>query len=179
MKKVVIISTSLRKDGNSETLADSFAKGAREAGHDVEKINLRGKDIQFCTACLVCQDTFKCVLKDSVEPILESMQQAEVLVFATPIYFYGMTGQMKTMLDRTNPLYPAEYNFRDIYLLAASADANESAMDGALKGIEGWISCFPKTRLAGKLIGAGVDQLGEISKLPDKLQAAYEMGKNI
>lgn len=65
------------------------------------------------------------------------MRSAEVIVFATPIYFYEMCGQMKTLLDRTNPLFPSDYAFRDIYLLASAADGAESAMDGAVKGLAG------------------------------------------
>lgn len=179
MKKVLIISTSLRKNGNSETLADEFATGALEVGNVVEKISLHGKTIQFCNACLVCQKTYKCVIKDDMEQILKSMEQAEVIVFATPIYFYEMTGQMKTLLDRTNPLYPTKYEFREIYLISTSADSNIAAIDGVMKGIQGWISCFPKTRLAGTLLGAGVDQLGEIKTHPEKLREAYEMGKSV
>ena len=179
MKNVLIISTSLRKNGNSETLANAFAKGAIEAGNSVEQISLNGKNIGFCNACLHCMKTAECVKKDDMEPLLMKMQQADVLVFATPIYFYSMTGQMKTFLDRTNPLYPTEFKFRDIYLLASSADPNKSAIDGAMKGVEGWISCFPKTRLAGTLHAAGIDQLGDIQTLPETLREAFEMGGRV
>ena len=106
------------------------------------------------------------------------MRQAEVLVFATPIYFYEMSGQMKTLLDRTNPLFPGEYAFRDIYLLATSADGEDTSMDGAVKGLEGWISCFELTRLAGVVRGTGADKKGEIEKNQEILGAAYTLGKN-
>ena len=77
------------------------------------------------------------------------MKDAEVIAFATPIYFYEMCGQMKTLLDRSNPLFPSDYAFRDIYLLATAADSAESSMDGAVKGLEGWIACFEKAALRG------------------------------
>lgn len=179
MKKVLIISTSLRENGNSETLAKSFAKGAESAGNTVETIGLSKKNIEFCNACLACLPTHRCVKKDDMENIVTKMKDAEVLVFATPIYFYGMSGQMKTFLDRTNPLYSADFKFRDIYLLAASADPNKTAIEGAVKGMEGWISCFPKTRLAGTLHGAGIDELGEIQKLPEVIREAFEMGEKV
>ena len=124
MKTVLIISTSPRKGGNSEILADEFAAGAREAGHDVEKVCLYDKTINFCKGCLACQKTQRCVIHDDADAIARKMKDADVLVFATPIYYYEMCGQMKTMLDRANPLFPAEYAFRDIYLLA-SAEENE------------------------------------------------------
>ena len=89
-------------------------------------------------------------------PFAQTMRSAEVIVFATPIYFYEMCGQMKTLLDRTNPLFPSDYAFRDIYLLASAADGAESAMDGAVKGLQGWIDCFEKARLKGVVRGVGV-----------------------
>ena len=113
-KKVLVLSTSPRAGGNSETLADEFMRGAAEAGHDVKKICLYDKKINFCKGCLACQATQKCVIHDDAETIVAQMKQADVLVFATPIYFYEMCGQMKTLLDRTNPLFPTEYAFRDI-----------------------------------------------------------------
>ena len=107
-KKVLILSTSPRAGGNSETLADEFMRGAAEAGHDVKKICLYDKKINFCKGCLACQATRKCVIHDDAETIVAQMKQADVLAFATPIYFYEMSGQMKTLLDRTNPLFPAK-----------------------------------------------------------------------
>ena len=82
------------------------------------------------------------------------------------------------MLDRANPLYPADYAFRDIYLLSAAADVNKSAMDGAIKGLEGWIACFEKAQLAGTVFGGGADALGTIKGNP-ALEEAYAMGKNV
>ena len=135
-KKILVLCTSPRVGGNPEVLAVEFIKGASEAGHSAEKICLSDKKIGFCKVCLALQKTEKVILHDDAEAIIEKMRQADVLVFATPIYFYEMSGQMKTLLDRTNPLFPGEYSFRDIYLLAASADETESSMDGAVKGLE-------------------------------------------
>lgn len=75
---------------------------------------------------------------------------------------YEMCGQMKTLLDRTVPLYGAKYAFRDIYLLATSQDSNPHAMDAAKKGLEGWIACFDDVRLAGVVKGTGADGVGDI-----------------
>ena len=177
MKTVLIISTSPRKGGNSEILADAFAKGAREAGHQAEKICLYDKSISFCKGCLVCQKTQRCVIRDDADAIAQTMRSAEVIVFATPVYFYEMCGQMKTLLDRTNPLFPSDYAFRDIYLLASAADGAESAMDGAVKGLQGWIDCFEKARLKGVVRGVGVTGVGEIQNVPAALKAAYDLGR--
>lgn len=102
-KKILIITTSLRRGSNSDALAEQFAKGAAQAGHSVETLSLRDKNLQFCRGCLACQSTGKCVIRDDVAPMLEQIRTADVLVFATPIYFYEMSGQMKVLLDRTDP----------------------------------------------------------------------------
>ena len=178
-KRILVLSTSPRIGGNSATLADVFIKGAEEAGHETKKICLYDKKIEFCKGCLGCQTTGKCILRDDAERIIAQMKAMDVLVFATPIYFYEMSGQMKTLLDRTNPLFPAEYEFRDIYLLATSADEEESSMEAAVKGLEGWISCFEKSRLAGVVRGTGADKKGAIEECGEALSAAYEMGRNV
>ena len=175
-KKVLVLSTSLRNGSNSEMLADEFVRGAKESGNSVEKISLTDKSIGFCKGCLVCQKQKRCVLHDDADAIVQNMLNANVIVFATPIYYYGMCGQMKTMLDRGNPLFFSNYAFRDIYLLASAADEEESAMDGAINGLRGWIACFEKARLAGTVFGGGVDSPGAING-QSALRKAYEMGK--
>lgn len=179
MKKVLIISTSPRKGGNSEILADEFGKGALENGNSIEKVCLYDKTIGFCKGCLVCQTTKKCIIKDDANEIVKKMLDADVIAFATPIYFYEMCGQMKTLLDRTNQIFTEKYTFRDIYLLAASADTDTSSMDGVIKGLQGWIDCFEKTNLSGVVRGVGVTHVGDIYNQSRVLQEAYEMGKNI
>ncbi|MCC0640833.1 MULTISPECIES: flavodoxin family protein [unclassified Clostridioides] len=178
-KKVLIISTSFRKDGNSEMLADMFLKGAKESGNIVEKICLYDKTIHFCKGCLACQNTKTghCIMQDDADMIVQKMMTADVIVFSTPIYFYEMSGQMKTLLDRSNPLFPLEYSFRDIYLLTTAADKEEHAMDGAVKGLQGWIDCFENATLKDVLRGTGADEYGSISALPNLLSKAYQMGK--
>ena len=177
-KKVLVISTSLRTKGNSAALAAAFAEGAKEAGHEVETVSLAGKKLEFCRGCFVCQTTRKCVIQDDASLIARKMLTADVLVFSTPIYYYEMSGQMKTMLDRANPLFPSDYAFRDVYLLAVAADEDEKAMEGAVKGMSGWIACFPKARLAGTLFGGGVTNVGDIAG-KTVLDAAREMGRKI
>ncbi|HIU76179.1 MAG TPA: flavodoxin family protein [Candidatus Pelethocola excrementipullorum] len=177
-KNILVISTSLRKGSNSEILADKFICGAKEAGHHVEKISIREKTIGFCRGCLACQHTGRCVIQDDGNDIACKMLTADVIVFATPIYYYEMSGQMKTMLDRANPLYFVEYQFRDIYLLATAADEDEHTIDGALIGLKGWISCFEKAHLAGTIFAGGIDKAGEIENHLE-LEKAYLMGKEV
>ena len=177
-KNILIISTSLRFNSNSDLLAQSFEKGALEAGHLVERVTLRDKTIQFCKGCLSCVKTQKCVIHDDVNEIVDKMKEANVLVFSTPIYYYEMCGQMKTMLDRSNPLFPSDYAFRDIYLLATAADTEPTAMNGAIKGLQGWVDCFNKASLKGVVRGLGADALGSIAGNP-ALEEAYQTGLNL
>ena len=177
-KTVLVLSTSPRKGGNSDALADAFVRGAQEAGNQVEKITLYDKTIGFCKGCLSCQNTQRCIIRDDADAITQKMLAADVLAFATPIYYYGMCGQMKTLLDRANPLFPADYQFRDIYLLAAAAEADEHTVDGAVTGLQGWIDCFEKSRLAGTVFAGGVTVVGEIQGHP-ALQRAFDLGKTV
>lgn len=177
-KTMLILSTSPRKGGNSQILAEEFARGARDAGHTVEIVSLHDKDIKFCKGCLSCQKTQRCVIHDDVEAILPKMRAADAIAFATPVYFYDMCGQMKTLLDRSNPLFPSDYTFRDIYLLASAADGEASAVDGTVTGLQGWIACFGKSRLNGVVRGVGATNPGDMKSIPAALRAAYELGNN-
>ncbi len=178
-KNVLVISTSLRKGGNSDILADEFIRGAKETGNNVEKISLEGKTIGFCKGCLACQKTQKCVIKDDADNIAQKVKNADVIVFATPIYYYEMSGQMKTLLDRLNPLFPSNYLFRDVYLIGAAADPNPEAVDIAVNGLEGWIACFDKAKLSGIIRGVGVTDIGNVQNHMKLMNEAYEMGKGI
>ena len=95
-KKILILSASPRKGGNSDLLCDQFAKGAEEAGHQVEKVRVQEKKISPCLACYGCRGTGVCVQKDDMAAILDKMVEADVLVLATPVYFYSMDGQRST-----------------------------------------------------------------------------------
>lgn len=178
MKKVLIISSSLRARSNSEALADEFMKGAAAAGHQVEKITLADKDLRFCRGCLACQRTQRCVIADDAPAIAAKMLVADVIAFASPIYYYEMCGQLKTLLDRANPLYSSDYRFRDIYMLTAAAEDGEEVPARAVAGLTGWIDCFPKARLAGTVFAGGVSAPGETDGHP-ALKMAYGMGRGI
>ncbi|MCM1544865.1 MAG: flavodoxin family protein [Ruminococcus sp.] len=175
---ILVISTSLRSRSNSETLADAFIDGAKSAGNNVEKISLKDKSITFCKGCLACQKTLKCVIKDDAVEIAEKMKNADVLVFATPIYYYEMSGQMKTLLDRANPLYSSDYKFRDIYFLSTAAEDENGVDEKAINGLEGWIECFEKAQLKGTVFAGGVNDAGEIDG-HKSLKTAFDMGAAI
>lgn len=177
-KNILLISSSWRTPSNSEALADAFLEGAKSAGNSVEKITLRGKNIAFCRGCMGCAKLGRCVIPDDAVEIAERMRQAEVIAFATPIYYYEMSGQMKTLLDRANSLFFGDYAFRDIYMLTAAAEEGDQVPTRAVSGLEGWIDCFEKARLAGSVFAGGVSDRGEIVGHP-ALGKAYDMGAGI
>ena len=177
-KNIVVISTTLRNNGNSEILAQEFARGAKASGHNVDFITLKDKEINFCRGCLACQKIGHCVITDDTIEITEKMKNADVIAFASPIYYYEMSGQLKTMLDRANALFASDYKFRDIYFLSSAAENDEHAADTAIQGINGWIACFDKAELKGTVLGAGAEAPGDVINNP-AMQQAYEMGKGV
>ena len=178
MKKAVVISTSLRKNSNSEYLAKAFAKGAEDAGNEVEYITLKDKKIAFCKGCLACQKIGSCVIKDDAVAIEQSVLNADVVAFATPIYYYEMSGQMKTLIDRMNSLYAKDYKFTDIYFMATAAEDEEYVPQRAVEGLKGWIDCFENAELKGTVFCGGVDAPNAVEGNA-KINEAYEMGRNI
>lgn len=179
MSKVLVISTSLRAGSNSDILAERVAEGAKDAGHDVERISLKGKELKFCIGCLACQSTQRCVLNDDAVMIAEKVKNTDTLVFATPIYYYEMCGQMKTLLDRLNPLYPSDYRFRKVYMLMTAAEDEEYVPEKAISGLQGWIDCFERAELAGTLFCGGISDPGEARGRNVEQDEAYLFGKSL
>ena len=108
----------------------------------------------------------------------EIVRTSDVLVFATPIYYYEMSGQMKTFLDRLNPLYIADCQFKDVYLLASAAEEDEYAMKRAKSSLEGWIECFPQSHFAGSVFAGGMTNPG-MAKGSAAFEEARKAGMNV
>ncbi len=178
MKNVLIISSSFRKGGNSDLLCDQFQKGAEEAGHKVEKIRLADKQIKFCLGCGVCNDTHKCVQKDDMPELLAKMITADVIVLATPVYFYAMSGLLKTFIDRCVPRY-TEISNKEFYFILSAADTNKQIMQKVCDSLRGFTEdCLDNAQEKGIIYGLGAWQKGEIISTP-AYQEAYKAGKNI
>ncbi len=175
MKNVLLISSSPRRGGNSDTLCDQFMKGAAEAGHKVEKIFLGDKKIRYCTGCGVCNDTGECVLKDDMNAVLTKMLAADVIVLATPVYYYSVCGQLKTMIDRVNPRY-TEIAGKEFYLIATAAEDAPATFDGTIACFRGLLACLPGSVESGMALGGGAWKVGEIQSTP-AMKNAYEMGR--
>ncbi len=174
-KKILVLSGSPRKGGNSESLCEQFIKGATESGNTTELIRVSEKRISPCNACYGCRQTGSCVQKDDMEEILNKLVDADVIVLATPVYFYSMDGQMKTMIDRTLPKYRQISN-KDFYFIATAADEKD-LMERTMDGLRGFTDCLPGSAVKGMIYGEGAWQKGAI--IGNKaMQEAYRMGRN-
>jgi multimeric flavodoxin WrbA len=177
-QKVLIISASPRIGGNSDLLCDQFMLGAREAGNQVEKINLQDRKINFCLGCMDCQSNGGvCVQNDDMAEILDKMVQADVLVMATPVYFYNMDAQLKALIDRTCPQYTKIAN-KKAFLIATSYDSGKEAIDVTLAGFRAFLGCLDNVEEGGIIHGTGVLNTDDIKGKPE-MDIAYEMGKAV
>lgn len=174
-KKVLVISGSPRKGGNSDILCDEFIKGAQESGNTAKKIYLRDKKIGFCTACYACIKTHKCIQDDDMTEILDEMLLADVIVLATPVYFYMMDAQMKVMIDRTFARYTQIKN-KDFYFIATAADGKE-LIQRTMDGLSGYTDCLPGAKVKKMIYGAKAWEKGDINGKP-AMKEAYEAGLN-
>ena len=177
-KNVVVISSSLRVNSNSEILAKELVKGAKR-NSNVELINLKDYEIQYCKGCLACQNTGRCVIDDGVKDIIDKVKNADVIVFTTPIYYYSISGQLKTLLDRLNPLYVSDYKFREIYLITTCADTDENAINGSKSVIEGWVECFPKSKLVKTFCGLDCNLGKDVLQHQELLDGVRKIGEKI
>ena len=177
MKNVLIISSSPRRGGNSETLCNEFYEGAIEAGHNAEVVCLREKNINYCKGCYVCRKRGKCAQDDDMLPLLEKVKKADVLVLATPVYFYSMCAQLKTFIDRLFYVYRDVH--ADIYMIITAADDDLPLLELTAESIRGCTrDCFEGCEEKGCLIAGGVGKRGEIKCKEELMEQAYEMGRN-
>ena len=176
-KTVLVLSSSPRKAGNSDILCDQFVAGARESGHQTEKIALREKDIHYCTGCGVCFKGKVCSQKDDMAEILEKMMAADVIVMATPVYFYTMCGQMKTLIDRTCAGYKKILN-KDFYFILTAADSSKPAMERTLEEFRGFTGLLKNAKEKGIIYGTGAWEKGDIKGMP-VMHDALKMGKTV
>lgn len=177
-KIVLVLSSSPRRGGNSDRLCDQFILGAREAGHRAEKVFLRDKKINYCIGCEACQGNGgACVQKDDMAEIMAKMLAADVIVMATPVYFYTMAAQMKTLIDRTVCRY-TDLRDKELYFIATAANDSQPAMERTIEGFRGFTSCLSGAKEMGIIYGTGAWKAGEIKGHP-AMKQAYELGKSL
>lgn len=176
-KKVLILSSSPRRGGNSDLLCNEFLRGAREAGHTAEKIFLRDRTIHYCTGCGACSERgLACPQQDDAAAIVSRMIDADVIVMATPVYFYTMCGQMKTLIDRCCARY-LEISGKQFYFILSAAETDIAAMERTAEGFRGFLDCLENPEEKGVVYGTGAWKMHEIEGNP-AMRNAYEAGRN-
>lgn len=177
-KKVLILSGSPRKGGNSDLLCDEFLRGAQESGNQVEKVFLRSKKVAPCNACYYCKNSGgKCAIPDDMAEILDKMQAADVIVMASPVYFYSIGAQMKAVIDRSVARWTNIPN-KEFYYIMTAAEDSDTVMDCTLECFQGFAACLDGAQEKGVIYGKGVYEAGAIKGLP-AMREAYEMGKQV
>lgn len=176
-KRVLILSSSPRKDGNSDTLCHSFASGAKNKGHEVSEIFINNKNINFCKACAYCErHKGECSQHDDMAEIISEILKSDVVVFSSPVYFYSISGQLKTLIDRLVTIYRQITN-KEIYYIFAAGDKtpNFKIVELCMRGL---VSCFAGSKVMGMIQAGGVRKKGEVS-YTEHLQEAYKMGAEV
>lgn len=175
-KKVLILSGSPRKGGNSDLLCDEFQKGALESGNSVEKIRVSEKKIAPCLACYACRKG-ACIQKDDMAEVLQKMIDADVLVLASPVYFYSISAQLKVLIDRTVARW-TEVKSKEFYYIVTAADGEKESAETTLACFRGYADCVEGAVEKGIIYGMGAYEKGEI-KSRKAMREAYEMGKQV
>lgn len=178
MKNVLILEGSPRPNGNSCILSEEFARGAAEAGCTVEKLQVSRRKISGCLGCNACyRNGGTCVQKDDMEEVRAKMLAADVIVLASPIYFYSMTSQMKTVIDRTYAFF-SQLAGKTFYFLITCAATDASFTQTMVASLRGFTCCVPDAREGGIVLGVNASEAGDVRQ-SDAMQQAYLMGRSL
>ena len=176
-KNVLIISSSPRKHGNSQMLCEEFKKGAEAKGHNVNLVRIAEKKIGCCKACDACmRNGGTCVQKDDMADILKLYLDADVLVLSTPVYFYGITAQMKTFIDRTYPIWQNLGKKEVYYIISAGLD--QKIIERSLGDLDGFVDHLESPEVLGRIYATNVMDAGLVKDTP-VMKEAYDMGYSI
>jgi multimeric flavodoxin WrbA len=178
-KKVLVLSASARKGGNSDILSEKFIKGAEEAGHKTEKIYVSDKKISGCAGCFACQKNDSgCIQKDGMDEIYTKMMSADVMVLAAPVYFYTFNAQMKAVLDRTIAPLHGKFHDKTMYLISTGQAPEEKYMTTMIDSFRKYIGYFPNIKEGGIVFGYATSKIGDVKGTP-AMEQAYTMGKTV
>ena len=183
-KVMTILLGSPRKEGNSEQLADSLAKGAGGNGYEVRKVRLAAKKLNGCLDCRKCWSAgTPCIQRDDMDSVYRDITAAEVLVFASPLYFYSWSTQLKPVWDRLLPFFAANSQAsvkgKKAVLLATAGDTEISCFDGLKASFR--LACgFTGWSIAGMICAPDMYPKTDMAEKGRKyLFEAYELGKNL
>lgn len=177
-KSVLIISGSPRKGGNTDLLCDAFARGAEEAGGNVEKIFLSDYRINFFSEADEQRVGDRAnEAEDDVPMLVDKMVRADIIVLASPVYYMNITGQLKTFIDRTFGRY-REMKDKEFFYITACADPEESTAEWVINAFRGFVMCLPNPTERGMVKAVGMGRKGAVKDSQYESQA-YNLGKNI
>ena len=187
---VLGISGSPRRNGNSELLIREFMRGAAAGGHKTELIVLSELKISPCTSCGSCQKTGKCIINDDMQLMHKKLLEADCIVFASPIYFCGVSAQLKSFIDRCQALWSRKYILKEALVrpdrgkrsgyfisTAGTKDYNE-VFEGAIFTVKAIFSTLD-IKYTGGLLFKDMENKGDILKHPDALKMAFEAGASL
>ena len=182
-KKVLVLTGSPRQLGNSALLADAFIQGVKAAGHTAQVFETAFHPVLPCKACDKCWTTGKpCVFKDDFEKLAPMLEEADVLVLCTPLYWFNMTAQLKAAVDKLyaymKPTAPRKLKIKECVLLSA-AEGNEQ--DGDYEGLKATykaIADYLKWTDRGMILAGGTWDAGDVIKT-GKLKEALELGRTL
>lgn len=152
-------------------------RGAQEKGNQVEKIRVAEKNVSYCRGCYGCKKTGICVIKDDMSKILQKIIDSDVIVLASPVYFYSVCAQLKAVIDRTVARW-TEVRDKEFYYIVTCADKEISSCETALACFKGYAACVEGAKEMGTICGTGVYEKGEISGTP-AMRQAYQMGLGV
>ena len=175
---ILILSGSPRKGGNTELLVEAFVKGASQK-HHVEVVSVHDYKVNPCMGCNACfkSESNSCVQKDDMPLIYEKMAVADMLVIASPVYFYGLSAQLKAVIDRFHNPIRDTYHIKKMALLLVGAASLPELFDGILAQYRLCLNFF-KLEDAGRVLVRGVKDKGDIQNT-EAIQKANELGLNI
>ena len=175
--KILILTGSPRKRGNSNTLADRFAEGAKEAGHEVFRFDAAQKNVHPCVACNHCGMDGPCVFDDDFAFVREHLPGADCVVFATPMYYFGVSAQLKAVVDRFYALNGRIHVPKKAVLLMTYANTSPAEAEPILSHYKVLLNYLGWTD-AGRIVAPGVWPVGAIDRT-EYPQKAYELGKSV
>lgn len=175
--KVLVLTGSPRKNGNSNTLAVRFIQGAKEAGHNVTRFDSAFKNVNPCTACNDCGMNGDCVQKDDFRSVRPALLEADVVAFATPMYYFGVSAQLKAVIDRFYSISSRLHGGKKAVLMMTYANSAASEAVPIHSHYEVLLRYLDWTD-AGRVIAPGVWPVGAIERTPFPEQA-YQLGKSL
>lgn len=188
--KVLGISGSPRRDGNTELLLKEFLRGASASGHETELLLLSEFKISPCTSCDSCQKNGQCIIEDDMQSMYNKLLEADCIVFASPIYFGGVSAQLKSFIDRCQTLWSRKYILKETLISPDREDRSgyfisTAGSTNARKFFEGAIIVIKTVfhvldvKYKGELLFPCMENKGDIIKHPDALQTAFKTGMSL